>query len=195
MYTVGASKNRAVEYPVNIPWIIIVLIAFSVMTYVIINVRKEYTDSRNRLSSTSIKQAFDNLNSGICFSDEKGRIILINYLMADIIYSEIGHYPQTLSEITALFESDDMGELKPSNGSVWSFRTVELKDNNLSGYKQTTALNITVINEVNEKLKQENQHLKQVNDELKVMLEHLSDHIREQETLDLAFLKACHLTQ
>lgn len=165
------------------------------MTYVIINVRKEYTDSRNRLSSTSIKQAFDNLNSGICFSDEKGRIILINYLMADIIYSEIGHYPQTLSEITALFESDDMGELKPSNGSVWSFRTVELKDNNLSGYKQTTALNITEINEVNEKLKQENQHLKQVNDELKVMLEHLSDHIREQETLDLAFLKACHLTQ
>ena len=165
------------------------------MTYVIINVRKEYTDSRNRLSSTSIKQAFDNLNSGICFSDEKGRIILINYLMADIIYSEIGHYPQTLSEITALFESDDMGELKPSNGSVWSFRTVELKDNNLSGYKQTTSLNITEINEVNEKLKQENQHLKQVNDELKVMLEHLSDHIREQETLDLAFLKACHLTQ
>lgn len=165
------------------------------MTYVIINVHKEYTDSRNRLSSTSIKQAFDNLNSGICFSDEKGRIILINYLMADIIYSEIGHYPQTLSEITALFESDDMGELKPSNGSVWSFRTVELKDNNLSGYKQTTALNITEINEVNEKLKQENQHLKQVNDELKVMLEHLSDNIREQETLDLAFLKACHLTQ
>ena len=202
-YIKGASRFEEVEYEVGMPWLFFVLTAFIVMVYVAINVRKEYIESRNNLSSTSIKQAFDNLNSGICFADSKGKIVLINYLMSDIIYSIIGRYPQTLFEFYEVLESlpertdrtempvdslksdNNLKVIKISNGSVWSFRITDLEANKLIGYKQVTALNVTEINEVNEKLAKENAHLKKTNKELNNMLEQLADHIREQEILEL----------
>lgn len=200
VYVKGASKYETVEYEVKIPWCFLAAGAVAAMVRVVINLEKEYIESRKRLSSTSIKQAFDNLNSGICFADAGGRIVLINYLMCDVIYSVLGRYPQTLSDLEATmrvgkkrgseqvdsqYENRKATILRLPDESVWSFRSVPVKMEEFQGYRQITAFNITEISGINEKLAVENGNLKVTNEKLRIMLEHLADHIREQETLEL----------
>ena len=45
---------------------------------------REYRESREKLTPASVKQALDNLGSGILFADETGRAVLVNRTMAQL---------------------------------------------------------------------------------------------------------------
>ncbi len=179
---------------VNFPWIIILLMSIFAFCYGAVGIRKNFAFSKNQISPSSIKQAFDNLNSGICFSDEGERIILINYMLGELVYPLLGSYPQTLDEIrTALNSVEKMSEKEnvPSDiyrfpdGRVWQFLFVSLSGNSLDGYTQTIAQDVTELYEANESIEKENELLRVTNEKISEMLEKLSERIRQQETLAL----------
>ena len=147
-----------------------------------------YRRNQQQISPNSVKEALDNLNSGICFADESGRIVLINYIIGALISSVIGSYPQTLGEIEdALTSCTDLGNgiYRFSDGRVWLINTVPMQEDTLNGFTQTSAQEVTELYEANEQLKKDNEQLKKTNEEMQKLLERLADRIREQETLNL----------
>ncbi len=152
--------------------------------------------SSQRIGPGSIKEALDDLDSGICFALPSGRIILINHQMAEISAVLTGTYPQAVSQITDALEdlpvSGGIRKLDADNllfefpdGRVWSFEISVLKGPELQGLKRLRALDMTAVYRAGLELEKENQALREVNAELQQMLERLADRIREKESLEL----------
>ncbi|MCR5202564.1 MAG: hypothetical protein K6D02_05695 [Lachnospiraceae bacterium] len=134
---------------------------------------------KNNLSDNSIKEAFDNLNSGICFTDNSGRIVLINHVMNKLITELNGSAPQLLSDM----KTEGLNVF--SDGSSWEFHSAVLEGKEVQGFTKIIAQDVTEIYEVGERIKSENIHLRETNEELSKMYDILSDRIREEETLNL----------
>ena len=152
--------------------------------------RMEERERKKRLSRDSVKQALDNLRSGVLFADESGRVVLINHVMGDLIAGLSGSYPQTLSDL-----EDALAAAKPikkapelylfPEGRIWRFLTVPLKAPGLAGYTQTIAQDRTGLYEANEQLARENAALKEAIERTRHLLARVEERVREQETLEL----------
>lgn len=147
---------------------------------------------RDHLSPYAIKEATDDLSSGVCFADASGRIILCNRQMGRLSSELLGSYPQTAWELENALasppEKSRIGKISEDpvlylfpDGTVWRFCRAELSD----GICQFTAQNVTALHETNESLRADNEKLKAVNEKLRLMYDRLADRIREQEILDL----------
>ena len=178
-------------YYISLSWNVIMLVCMFVFVHAVTSFQKEYIKSKQNLSPSSIKQALDNLNSGICFVDRNGKIVLINHKMRRLVHMLCGRYPQMYGEIySALKEGaenvDNVYNLyRFKDGKIWQLHTVELAEDAPKGYKQITAQDVTGLYKANIKLSQANAELQQTNIRLKEMYERLADRIREQETLNL----------
>ena len=155
---------------------------------------REYRESRETLTPASVKQALDNLGSGILFADETGRAVLVNRAMARLSYMLIGSYPQTLSELEAALSEPGRGVEKIEGvpllyrfpeGHIWRFRTVPLTDPELPGFTQTTAEDMTELFETNVRLERDNAALRSAIAKMLDMTRRLTDLIPKQETLNL----------
>ncbi|MBR2100869.1 MAG: hypothetical protein IJ927_06110, partial [Eubacterium sp.] len=103
-YVSGSTLSSNYRYKiVPIPAVIFVSVFFII--YSIINFFTEQRKNRDRLTPNSVKEAFDNLDSGICFADENSRIILMNYAMSSLISSILKRYPQTLDDVYEALDS------------------------------------------------------------------------------------------
>ncbi|MGN0164550.1 MAG: sensor histidine kinase [Lachnospiraceae bacterium] len=166
--------------------LIVALIHILIETLYCIKYRRLY------LSPYAIKEATDNLSSGVCFADATDRIILCNRQMGRLSSELMGSYPQTAGELEkALLSPSEKSSVRKisdapvlyrfSDGSVWRFRRAELSD----GIRQFTAQDVTALHEINENLRADNEELERVNEKLCRMYDRLTDRIREQEILDL----------
>ncbi len=158
--------------------------------------RRAYRASRETLSPSSVKQALDNLNSGVLFADGMGRAILVNHTMGRLAEALTGSYPQTLDELENALASPRGGSgverlsgspalYRFPDGRVWRFRTVPLTDAAMAGYTQTTAQDMTELYEANARLERENEALREAIGKTRRMMDRIADRIREQETLNL----------
>lgn len=151
-----------------------------------------YKYKKNHLSKYAVKEAIDDLTTGVCFANKSGVILLCNKKMGSLSSDLIGSYPQTIDELINALNGDNKS-LKVSkipdnlnlyrfpDNSVWKFSIFELSD----GFKQITAQNVTDIYELSEKLRTKNNELKKVNDKLNEMYARIAEHIHEQEILNL----------
>ena len=182
-YVSGSAFNGKTNYEMIIPQSIIIVISIVFIIYSAVRLVLEKRKNKERLTPNSVKEALDNLNSGICFIDENSRIVLMNYAMGTLISSVLKRYPQTLSEIN---DALDLCE-KPSDnlyrfdsGAVW-----QLSKSKAGSFTQISLNNVTELFEANRQLEAENERLAKTNEEIQRMLERLADRIREQETLSL----------
>lgn len=147
---------------------------------------------RDHLSPYAIKEATDDLSSGVCFADSSGRIILCNRQMGKLSSELLGSYPQTAGELeNALASPPEKSRVRRisenpvlyrfPDETVWKFCRTEHSD----GICQFTAQDVTALHETNERLRADNEELKAVNEKLRRMYDRLADRIREQEILDL----------
>lgn len=175
-------------YTVPVSWFLLPAGIIIAMAYAVISIVLEYKRRRREITPSSIKEAFDNLNTGICFSDAEDKIVLINYRMGESVSALTGKYPRYSADITSsLREYQITGEdvvLMP-DGRVWRMSRAPLSEPKLSGYTQTTAQDITELYQANLSLAKENERLRQVNVETQAMMERLADRIRKEETLAL----------
>ena len=193
-YFTAASEGAGIAYEIRLPFALLPLVSALCFIYSAFGIARERRKNRQTPSQASIKQALDNLNSGVCFSDGAGRIILINRTMERLFSSVIGSRPQLLSELEAALKGSESGvtEIQGSpslyrfaDGSVWSIESLVLKENELEGFVQTSAHNITEIITANELIAEENKRLAETIEKMQLMLERLADRIREEETLKL----------
>ena len=69
------------------------------------------------------------------------------------------------------------------NGKIWMFQEYLLKDQELAGYKQAIAIDVSELYYNNEKIKANNERLQSLNRKLEEMYEKIGERIREQEIL------------
>ena len=178
-------------YEKSIRWLWVPIISVVVSVYSIVFQLLEYKKNVNRLSPTSVKEAFDDLEAGICFSNDYGRIILINSSMNDLSYKLLGRYPQMISELQKALETvpaksgvekPDDALYKFDDGKVWRFCSYGLTGE-LSGFTQITAQDVTEVFNANAQLRESNAQLHQTISEILKQYDRLSDRVREQETL------------
>ena len=179
------------QYAVRLPWLSVPLVGVLVLVHAALGFRNEYRRTKQFISPLSVKQALDNLNSGICFADKRGKLILINYKMRNLIHSLGGFYPQMLDEIESVLakyaeQTEENKELyRFADGKIFRFHTTFLAEPELRGFTQTTAQDVTELYEATVKLRTANMELQETNNRLEKMYNRLADRIREQETLNL----------
>lgn len=194
-FTVTAAHIGEGLFFIPLPWGCFPIFTALIFAHSVISAKKCYKESKEKLSSYSVKQALDNLNSGICFADNNGKIVLINHTMGKLASVLIGKYPQMLGELQNALKAQHNGGVVPidnsgeiyrfPSGKIWRFQTVPLTERNLEGYTQTTAQDITELYNANICLLKDNKKLKQINKKMRKMYNRLADRIREQENLNL----------
>ena len=60
----------------------------------------------NRFRRGAVKEAFDNLPSGVCFFDQNGMVTLCNHQMHRLVFALTGRDLQSLFELRAFLEGD-----------------------------------------------------------------------------------------
>ena len=127
---------------------------------------------RAKLGRSSVKEAFDNLPSGICFADRNGTIILCNRQMHRLCRDLLGTDLQHLEELRRALKSPQagvktVGEGAPlflfPDGKLWQFAESTVTDLDGSQYTQVQAMDVTELQEKRAELEQENQALAEAN--------------------------------
>lgn len=183
-------------YRCALPWAAFALVFTVVLIHAVRGIVRTMRESRETLSPASVRQALDNLNSGILFADGEGRTILVNRTMNRLTETLTGAPPQMLSELEDALRAprEDSGVERLSgepalyrfpDGRVWRFQTIPLAEPSLAGFTQTSAQDMTELVEVNDRLERENAELHEANAKMQRMLARIADRIREEETLNL----------
>lgn len=194
--TTASKPSFDTKVNISLPVAVIIITEALLFTVSAVRIYYERRLSAQRLSADSIRQALDDLNAGVLFSDPEGKTVLINHTMLKLSGELTGGYPQLLSDLRNALEhpekhgtverlDDATAVLRFPDGKVWRFFTVGLESRGLYGYNQTVAQDITEIYYANEKLSEENEALRQTNIKLRQMYLRLADRIRDEETLRL----------
>ena len=115
-----------------------------------------------RTLRNSVKDAFDNLPSGICFFDKNGVLTLCNRKMYALILEFTGKDPQSLAELRELMDaSPALAQREPrvylaEGGAAWRFATEEIATRDGGVYTQVTASDVTELYRRTKELEQNN---------------------------------------
>lgn len=147
---------------------------------------------RAKLGRSSVKEAFDNLPSGICFADRNGTIILCNRQMHRLCRDLLGTDLQHLEELRRALKSPQagvkaVGEGAPlflfSDGKLWQFAESTVTHIDGSQYTQVQAMDVTELQEKRTELEQENQALAEANAHARQLYLELDQIVREKGRL------------
>lgn len=185
---ISAAKHGS--YPAPLPWLIFPVVAFSTFVHAVSGLRREYRKRLEILLPFSVKQTLDNINSGILFANPKGRTVLVNHIMGEIIADLSGSYPQMLGDLTdALQKAEKLNEITElyrfPDGRIWRFQTVSLSEPKFKGFTQTTAQDMTELYDTNRQLAEENKALHVAIEKMRRMLERVAERVKEQEMLNI----------
>ena len=137
----------------------------------------------------------DDVPCGVCVSDSCGHVVLSNKKMRELSRMLTGAPLQNYEDLKQVLDgnksvqgvtrlSPEKGVLYLPNGTVWMFQNYMLAEE-VEGYLQTVAFDITEIYFNSEKIRMKNEKLELLNQKLKKMYEQIDESIREQETLKM----------
>ena len=175
----------------------LVLLVFFLISVWLFVYRRKW--GRNRLSTTSVKEALDDLPGGVCFFGRNGLPVLCNRKMYAIAYELLGRDLQTEEEladaISALPDSlDEIGTppeghyYQASDGRIWMFRQSRVDSGNRDPYTRILAYDMTQLYQMSQMRKQRNEDLQKMIDRLSQITENIAAITREQEILSAKML-------
>ena len=187
------SGNNGTAFLKALPWILFPLIALTTAAHSVICIFLQYRKYKEEITPDSVRETVDGLDSGLCFADDSGRLILVNRAMNRLINPLIGRYPRTYREtedvLTNSREVKRVGEdselFEFPDGHIWKISSVSVDDEKLEGFMQITAQDVTKLQKGKEKLENDNRELRDSITKMKEMIERMADMAREQETLAL----------
>lgn len=193
-YQIG--ENNHPSFLLKIPiWIFLAGMSLLII-YLCLLVRNEILTCRKNISAWSVKETMDDVPCGVCVSDSWGRIVLSNKKMRELSRMLIGAVLQNYEDLKQVLDGNKsvqgVTRLSPKNsvlylpnGTVWMFQNYMLTEEEVAGYLQTVAFDITEIYFNSEKIRMKNEKLELLNQKLKKMYEQINESIREQETLKM----------
>ena len=161
---------------IRLPWLCLPLITAAVAAHSAILLRKEYLENQKRITPGSVREAIDRLDSGICFADDSGRLILINRAMNRLCFALTGRYPQRAEELA------EPGAHSLPDGRVWEIKSAVIGPERVT---QVTAQDVTELYRLNEKLERDNAAIREAIVKMRGMIARMSELAREQEALEL----------
>lgn len=169
------------ELVISFPWLMIALLIAAILARAVYRFVSVYRRRRNRITNDSIREALDNLDTGISFNGADGKTILVNRAMSDVLSA----IPQISSDIEIGFSAferipDEKELFRLPDGTVRRLDSTLLRDENVTEF---TVQNVTELYNSLERLRHENNQLRLTNLKLRRMYSRLADRIREEETL------------
>ena len=193
-YQIG--ENNHPSFLLKIPiWIFLAGMSLLIICLCLL-VRNEILTCRKNISAWSVKEIMDDVPCGVCVSDSWGRIVLSNKKMRELSRMLIGEVLQNYEDLKQVLDGNKsvqgVTRLSPENsvlylpnGTVWMFQNYMLTEEEVAGYLQTVAFDVTEIYFNSEKIRMKNEKLELLNQKLKKMYEQIDESIREQETLKM----------
>ena len=193
-YQIG--ENNHPSFLLKIPiWIFLAGMSLLIFCLCLL-VRNEILTCRKNISAWSVKETMDDVPCGVCVSDSWGRIVLSNKKMRELSRMLIGAVLQNYEDLKQVLDGNKsvqgVTRLSPENsvlylpnGTVWMFQNYMLTEEEVAGYLQTVAFDVTEIYFNSEKIRMKNEKLELLNHKLKKMYEQIDESIREQETLKM----------
>lgn len=193
-YQIG--ENNHPSFLLKIPiWIFLAGMSLLIFCLCLL-VRNEILTCRKNISAWSVKETMDDVPCGVCVSDSWGRIVLSNKKMRELSRMLIGAVLQNYEDLKQVLDGNKsvqgVTRLSPENsvlylpnGTVWMFQNYMLTEEEVAGYLQTVAFDVTEIYFNSEKIRMKNEKLELSNQKLKKMYEQIDESIREQETLKM----------
>lgn len=140
-----------------------------------------------RLKRNAVKEAFDNLPSGVCFFDKNGIVTLCNYQMHRLVFALTGRDLQSLPELQELLNGSTSvnGIFVLDDGSAWKFLQESITTQYGNTYTQVTASDVTELYRKQQELEQDNRRLEEYAQRMRRLSSDIISLIREEETLNM----------
>lgn len=144
-----------------------------------------------RALRNSVKEAFDNLPSGICFFDKNGVLTLCNRKMYALILELTGKDPQSLAELRELLASSpalvqkESGVYLAEGGTAWRFAEEQVTTQDGGVYTQVTAFDVTELYRKTRELENGNLALEEYGRRLRRLSADILTVTREEEILKM----------
>ena len=182
------------SYNIHAPYILLLIITIISLAYAIYSALKS-TRNRDTINNTSIKEAFDNMPSAVCFFNEEGLPILCNYQMHKFSFDVNGRDVQYISDLEDMLNEDfvpSKGVMHSGklfvlpDGSAWKLEKQHITDVSRTEniYTQFTAVNVTDLENNRAELIRENAQLRRVQADLKRLSANVVAITREEEILN-----------
>ena len=145
----------------------------------------------SRLLNHSVKEAFDNLPSGVCFFDKSGTVTLCNHQMYRLFFALTGRDLQSLPEMQELLEIHadesrrDTDVFLLDDGSAWRFAQEQITTQDGNSYTQVTASDVTELYRRQKELEEDNQKLKEDAERIRRLSSEIISLIRDEEILNM----------
>lgn len=140
---------------------------------------------RRYLLRRTVKDAFDNLPSGICFFDSNGIAVLCNKQMDRLIYELKGFDVQCLSDLQDIFSEHNSGSVVLVKGKAWRFRLDVASLNGVGYYTQVTATDVDELYKRQLQLEESSRKLERAGRRMRKLTENIRTVIREEEILSM----------
>lgn len=137
----------------------------------------------SRFRKNSVKEALDNLPSGVCFFDKNGFVTLCNHQMQRIVFEMTGKDLQSLLELEHDLSGNEVVLLK--DGSAWRFSREKITTDDGTVYTQVTASDITELYLRSKDLEEDNRKLKEYAERMRRLSANIITLIREEEILNM----------
>ena len=144
-----------------------------------------------RFMRNSVKEAFDNLPSGVCFFDRNGILTLCNHQMYRLFFALTGSDLQCLTELQE-FLNDETKAGREENqvylledGSAWQFALEEVTTRDQNIYTQVTASDVTELYRRKKELEQDTRALEEYGRRMRRLSADIVTLIREEEILNM----------
>ena len=164
-------------------------------TVTVVLIWKTLSYRRTTLNRLAIKESFDNLPTGLCFSRPEGFVLLANRKMEQLCFEltgedlqDAGHFWEQLTKKTGQIQARAVvyGE-QPcfclENQEIWTFQR-DVLNTDRRQLIQLTAVNITELYHLLEQLDQKHLELKRMNGRLRQYSENMESYVRSRELLE-----------
>lgn len=144
-----------------------------------------------RFIRNSVKEAFDNLPSGICFFNKNGILTLCNHQMYRVFFALTGKDLQSLSELQELLsdgatcQSRENQVFLQDNGTAWRFTLETITTSDKKTYTQVIASDVTELYSKTKELEQDNIALAEYAKRMRRLFANTIALIREEEILNM----------
>ena len=186
------SRITGAEHIFPLPYLPVLLVTLLSLGYSVWSVLRE-TKNRKIINNTSIKEAFDNLPTGVCFFNEAGLPVLCNRAMNRFSFAVCGKDLQFISDLQDCLSDDFIpaeGAEKAgkfftlSDGSIWQLEKRRITNEHGEVYTQFITLDVTQLQHNRVELMAENAQLRQVQAQLKQLSANVVAVTREEEILN-----------
>ena len=150
----------------ELPLIITASVIWGIVITEILLMAQEWRFQKNSITQSSIKESFDHLNTGLCFSYPSGLVMMTNHKMVGLSFALVGEDIQNANQFWEILKNGkiennvkrisygETPEFQLPDGTIWTFRREKLED-----ALQLTAADTTMLHELMDKLRNENKNL------------------------------------